>query len=103
MNNRLERILQGMGKQEITPPQGLDDVISAIFPELKEKLNEKGSVKITIEGWSGNGGELENLEDISEFILIARSGKDMFFKSAASIPFRIAAISEIKDTILENL
>lgn len=98
--NRLERILQEMNKQEFTPPQGLDDVISAIFPELKGKLNEKGSVRITIEGFTD---QPVILEGVNEFVLFARSGIEGDFKSKASIRFRKQAIDQIKESILENL
>lgn len=100
MNNRLERILRDMDKQEITTPQGLDDVISAIFPELKEVINKKGSVKITIEGYAEQPVILEN---VNEFILLTRTGIKGDFKSRASIRFRKKAIDQIKESIIENL
>lgn len=98
--NRLKQVLQGMDKQGFAPPEGLNDVISAIFPELKGKLSEKGSVKITIEGFKE---QPVILEGVNEFILFNRTGMVGDFRSRASIRFRKQAINQIKESIIENL
>lgn len=98
--NRFERILQEMDKQGNTPHQGLDEMLSALMSGLREKLNEKGNVKVTIEGFAE---QPVILEGVNEFVLFTRTGIEADFKSRASIRFRKAAIAQIKESIIENL
>ncbi|MHB8122640.1 MAG: hypothetical protein ACYDG4_10845 [Desulfuromonadaceae bacterium] len=87
-------------KKEAPPSEGLDDLLSTLMPVLGEKLSEKGNIKVTIENWEE---QPEIMESVDEFILIARKGTVIYFKSRSCVMFKLAAIKRIKDIIKENL
>jgi len=91
-------MLKMMKDEQKDGGQGLsEDFLS----KLKEKMNEKGKIKITIEGWEA--GDPSISEEVNEFILFARIGRDATFKAASSKAFNIMAINEIKEKLLESL